>query len=239
LTIGSSADALLSIINDILDFSKLDAGKIELDEGPFDPAALVGDVATLFAPRAAEKHIAFETSVAVSARRSFIGDALRLRQILLNLISNAVKFTETGGVVIRVTAISRGSERSDLAIEVEDSGIGIDDAAKSRLFQPFEQADRSMTRRFGGTGLGLSISKRLIELMGGSIALADRPGGGTVFSVTVPLRHAAQVGEASGTCPSAAGRCWSRTTTSMPKSEHSCWSEPACRSTGRATVSKR
>jgi signal transduction histidine kinase/CheY-like chemotaxis protein/HPt (histidine-containing phosphotransfer) domain-containing protein len=185
-----SADSLMNIINDILDVSKLEAGKVELEELDFSIEAVVEDAVELMAPRAYEKQLQLVSSLDDGARRPLKGDPNRLRQVMLNLLSNAIKFTEQGFVAVeaRGTIVEPGQTR--IRIEVHDTGIGLDAEAKSRLFQKFEQADGSITRRFGGTGLGLNISKQLIELMGGSIGISDRPGGGTIFWIELTLSNA-------------------------------------------------
>ena len=187
--ISLSAGALLTIINDILDVSKLEAGKVELESVDLDLGSLVAESVGLLATLAAEKHLTLTFDVAPAARLPLQGDPARLRQILLNLLSNAVKFTETGHVAVTVQAEATEQSGMRAMIAVEDTGIGITDEQKARLFQNFEQADSSISRRFGGTGLGLSITKQLVALMGGSIRVADRPGGGTIFTVDLVLRR--------------------------------------------------
>ncbi|GGF27023.1 hypothetical protein GCM10011611_36310 [Aliidongia dinghuensis] len=197
-----SADALLDLINDILDVSKLEAGQVELETIEFALHDVVEKTIELMVPRAMEKGIELACWIDPAARRSFHGDPSRLRQVLLNLVSNAVKFTQRGHVLVEVTAEplprdpardpASGVEaaRSRIRFTVEDTGIGLNAEAKAKLFQKFQQADGSIARRFGGTGLGLNISKRLIDLMDGRIGAEDRPGGGSRFWVEVPLRHA-------------------------------------------------
>jgi len=179
-TVASSADALMAIINDILDISKLEAGRMEVETINLDFAALARDVVALVAPSAAAKHVALrcELDPGVVGLR---GDPTRLRQVLLNLLTNGVKFTETGEVALVATSMAGRGGRWRLRVEVRDTGIGVTADQKPRLFQTFEQADGSITRRFGGTGLGLAICRQLIELMGGRIGVADNPGGGSVF----------------------------------------------------------
>jgi signal transduction histidine kinase/DNA-binding response OmpR family regulator/HPt (histidine-containing phosphotransfer) domain-containing protein len=183
-----SAEALLTVINDILDLSKLEAGKLELETIDFDLEKLVEDAVELMAPRAHAKAVELVVLVDASAGRAFQGDPTRLRQILLNLLSNAVKFTAQGFVSVEARAAVGGADR--VRIEVSDTGIGLDDQTKARLFEKFAQADGTIARRFGGTGLGLSISKQLVELMGGAIGVDDRPGGGAMFWVELPLTPA-------------------------------------------------
>ena len=183
-----SAEALLTVINDILDLSKLEAGKLELEAIDFDLEMLVEDVVELMAPRAHAKGVELVTLVADGAGGAFRGDPTRLRQIVLNLLSNAVKFTAQGFISVEVRLADGVQGR--ILIEVADTGMGLDDGAKARLFEKFAQADGTIARRFGGTGLGLSISKQLVELMGGTIGVKDRPGGGAIFWIELPLEFA-------------------------------------------------
>ena len=181
-TIRDSGDALLTIINDILDFSKIEAGRMDVESQPFDLRECVESALDLIAPRATERHIdlayVFEGDVPVGVA----GDVTRLRQVLLNLMSNAVKFTEQGEVVVTVKA-----EADDvLVFAVRDTGIGLSPAGLSKLFQRFSQADSGTTRKYGGTGLGLAISRKLVELMGGTMtAASDGPGRGSTFRFTI------------------------------------------------------
>ena len=183
-----SAEALLAVINDILDLSKLEAGKLELEAIDFDLETLVEDAVELMAPHAHAKQIELVTLVDETVGRARQGDPTRLRQIVLNFLSNAVKFTAEGFVSIEVRAVADARDR--IRVEVADTGIGLDDQAKSRLFEKFTQADDTISRRFGGTGLGLSITKQLVELMDGVLGVDDRPGGGAVFWFEVPLAPA-------------------------------------------------
>ena len=192
-TVRHSADALLNVVDDILDVAKLEAGRVTLEQSDFDLAALIGKVLELMTPRAAQKGISLTFDIAEGARGAFRGEATRLRQILLNLVSNAIKFTERGGVAIVVVAEETDEDPACLRVEVRDSGIGISEEAKRRLFTPFEQADPTIARRFGGTGLGLNISRKLVELMNGEIGIADRAGGGSVFWFEVALARAGPV----------------------------------------------
>jgi PAS domain S-box-containing protein len=180
-----SAQALLDIVNGILDLSKIEAGKLMLDAVEFSPADVVERAAEALATKAHAKRLAFATYIAPDVPRRLIGDPGRLRQIVLNLISNAVKFTESGEVIIRVAPVGEVGGRDMLRVAVTDTGIGIDEAVQARLFTPFTQADGSTTRRYGGTGLGLAICKRLVEHMGGAIGVASAPGRGSTFWFTV------------------------------------------------------
>ncbi|GGF09439.1 hypothetical protein GCM10011611_13660 [Aliidongia dinghuensis] len=194
-SIQASGENLLAIINDILDISKLEAGRVELDQIDFNLEALVEGVVEIVAPKAAEKRLQLGALVHPSAKGDFRGDPNRLRQVLTNLIGNAVKFTETGSVTVEAAAVAIEGGAVVLRIEVSDTGIGIADEARGHLFQKFSQADSSITRRFGGTGLGLAISQQLVELMGGTIDLTSGPNGST-FWFTVKLDRAeAAVGQ--------------------------------------------
>ncbi|MDO9711098.1 hybrid sensor histidine kinase/response regulator [Paracraurococcus lichenis] len=183
-----SADALLTVINDILDISKLEAGRVELEEVEFDLVALVEDCATLLAPRAAEKQVDVSAFVDPRLPGRLRGDPTRLRQVLLNLVGNAVKFTEAGSIAVQATPEAGGAL---VRFEVQDTGIGIAPGVQARLFDKFSQADSSITRRYGGTGLGLAISRQLVQLMGGTIGLESAAGQGSRFWFTLPLRPAA------------------------------------------------
>lgn len=183
----NSCEALLQIINDVLDFSKMEAGRLELDEHVFDYRSVVDEVVELLKPRAAEKDLVLEAVTPPEAEGRFLGDSGRLRQVLLNLVVNAIKFTDHGGVSIRVQAAEREG-RVLLRTEVSDTGIGVPSSARDRLFGMFSQADPSMTRRYGGSGLGLAISRRLVELMGGEMGFESREGLGSTFWFQVPLR---------------------------------------------------
>jgi signal transduction histidine kinase len=178
----SSADALLTIINDILDFSKIEAGKMDIELVPFDLRLAIEEVMELLAAKAKEKGIALILRYAPGGARYVMGDAGRIRQVLTNLVGNAIKFTQAGHVLIAVEW-----EQARLRISIEDTGVGIPEDKLGCIFEKFTQADSSTTRRFGGTGLGLAISKQLVELMGGDIAVQSRPGEGSTFSFTLPL----------------------------------------------------
>lgn len=186
-TIHSSGQALLTIINDVLDFSKIDAGKLKLEIIDFDPRTTVEEVVKLLAGKAHKKGLELACLMPAELPQTLRGDPGRLRQILINLIDNAVKFTPQGEVLVRVTLAESTPEEVVVRFEVSDSGIGISLEAQARLFQSFSQADNSITRKYGGTGLGLVICKRLIELMGGQIGLESEVGRGSTFWVSVPL----------------------------------------------------
>ncbi|GAC1313313.1 MAG: hypothetical protein NVSMB21_24460 [Vulcanimicrobiaceae bacterium] len=191
LKLQTSASSLLGIINDVLDFSKIEAGKLELEAISFDLNAVLDSVADVANLRAHEKGIAFEISVDADVPTELVGDPLRIGQILLNFVSNAMKFTECGAVSIAVRVVERRDRLATLSFAVRDTGIGMSAGEQARLFQPFTQADTSTTRRFGGTGLGLAIAKSIAEGMGGTLALESRPGVGTTFEfrVSLPIRH--------------------------------------------------
>jgi len=190
-----SADALLGLLNDILDISKIEAGKLELEYRPFDLTATLNDVISLLAPRATAKGLDLTCAVHPGVPRLVCGDAGRLRQILTNLLANAVKFTERGAVVVQAEPIAGADGRPTVQFSVEDTGIGIAPDQLPRLFQNFVQADNSTTRKYGGTGLGLAISKQLAEMMGGNIGAESQPGRGSRFWFTVVLEE--QRGEAA------------------------------------------
>ncbi|MBF0181652.1 MAG: response regulator [Magnetococcales bacterium] len=185
-TLRGSGEGLLVIINDILDFSKIEAGKLTLREIDFDPVALLEELRVLFSPQAARKGIGLAFAHD-GLPRLLRGDPTRLRQILTNLISNAVKFTETGGVEVSVSRMREQGERLWLRLQVRDSGIGISPENRELLFQAFSQVDGSVARRFGGTGLGLAITRSLADLMGGTIEVSSAFGEGSLFCVDLPM----------------------------------------------------
>ncbi len=186
-TIYQSGEALLAIINDILDFSKIEAGMLSLDPIPFDLQTAVSSVVELLASRAEAKGIELIYRFAPDLRTAVIGDAGRIRQVLTNLVGNAVKFTLTGHVYVEVMSCTLPGERHGIRISVHDTGIGIPADKLRLLFQKFTQADSSTTRQFGGTGLGLAISKQLAELMGGTITVDSQNGQGSTFTIDLPL----------------------------------------------------
>ncbi len=203
-TVKTCAEGLVSIISDILDFSKIEAGRLELEHAPFDLHALAEDAVTVVADAAYRRELELLCDVAPAVPRHVVGDASRLKQVLLNLLSNAVKFTERGEVTLSVTVAgheasgeaagggdgevsSRSRNVVRVQIEVSDTGIGIAAEALPRLFESFSQADASTTRRFGGTGLGLAICRRLVGLMGGDVTVRSQLGTGTTFTIALPL----------------------------------------------------
>jgi CheY-like chemotaxis protein len=195
-TARRSADALLSIVNDILDFSKIEAGRVELESIDFDPRACVEEVADILAASAQKKGLELLVAAAPELPQRLRGDPARLRQVLLNLGSNAVKFTEAGEITLRAERASPG-EPLQVRFSVSDTGIGIPEERAHRLFQAFSQLDASTTRRYGGTGLGLVISKRLVELMGGELSVDSTLGKGSSFSFTLAF----ELGEATPAPP--------------------------------------
>ncbi|HYD07260.1 MAG TPA: ATP-binding protein, partial [Reyranella sp.] len=189
-TIRSSAAALMRIIDDVLDFSKIEAGRMELEEAPCSLRGLIANAAEMLTAQVEKKGLKLTTEVEASTPDALLADATRLHQILVNLIGNAVKFTEVGSITVRARAVDQDANGVTLALSVSDTGIGMTAEQQSRLFKPFSQADSSTTRRYGGTGLGLSIVRRLAELMGGAATLESTPGRGSTFTVTVVVRRA-------------------------------------------------
>ncbi len=194
-TVQESSDGLLSIINNILDISKLESGKIEIERVEFDLCELVDSSVDLLSVKARDKQVELHLDVTASAHGHFVGDPVRIRQVMLNLIDNAIKFTEKGSVSIQLSVLN--GNKGDIAgadsiahFEVTDTGIGMSEEARARLFEKFMQADSSFTRRFGGTGLGLAISKQLVTLMGGTIAAKGQEGVGSTFWFEIPLNRA-------------------------------------------------
>ncbi len=183
----SSGDTLLSVLNEILDLSKIEAGKMVLEKHAFNVVACARDVVELFSSTARQKGLALELRIDGEVPAHVEGDATRVRQVLSNLVGNAVKFTEHGGVTVVVQAAGSTADPHAIVLEVSDTGVGIRPQDRKRLFTPFAQADASTTRQFGGTGLGLSIAKHLVELMGGSVGLVSDLGHGSTFRVTLSL----------------------------------------------------
>ena len=185
--VKASGETLLALIEQVLDFSKIEAGRLDLEPHVFDLAALVEETVELIAPRAQAKDLAVASYVADTVPRQVVGDAARLRQVLLNLASNAIKFTDQGGLSI---VVERGSDPDAIVIAVHDTGIGIATDEQERIFHEFEQADHSAARAFLGTGLGLAISRGIIERMGGHVGVESAPGAGSTFRVTIALPQA-------------------------------------------------
>jgi PAS domain S-box-containing protein len=182
--VKTSGDALLALIEELLDYSKIEAGKIDLEHRPFALAALIEDITELLAPRAQARKLEIAAYVDERLPMEVIGDAARLRQVLLNLAGNAIKFTATGGVAL---IVEPGIWPNEISFLVRDTGIGIAPEAQQRIFREFEQADERIARSYGGTGLGLSISERIVKRMGGRITLESEPGTGSTFEVSIPL----------------------------------------------------
>ena len=185
--IRTSARSLLGIINDILDLSKIEAGKLDLEATPFDISSLVENISSMFLDQINEKGLEFIIDLGEGLPERLVGDPLRLQQVLVNLTSNAVKFTEEGEITLRITVTRESETEVTLMFEVADTGIGLDAGTSAVLFDAFAQADGSTTRKYGGTGLGLAICKRLVEMMGGSIKVASTPGEGSSFAFTAPM----------------------------------------------------
>jgi PAS domain S-box-containing protein len=188
--VRSSGDALLRVIDDILDYSKIEAGRLELEREPFDLRDCVEGALDIVAPRTSEKHVELGCLVGEDVPAGIVGDGARLRQVLLNLVSNAVKFTEQGEVIVHVDAEPAGRRKHRLHLAVRDTGIGIPQDRMDRLFESFSQVDASTARRYGGTGLGLAISKRIVELMGGTMWAESEVGKGSTFHIELTAPEA-------------------------------------------------
>lgn len=191
--IQSSTQHLLRVVSDILDFSKIEAGKVDLEIAPFELESCVRDAAAVFAARALEKGLTFDLAFGPHVRGAYLGDADRVKQIVSNLVANAVKFTEQGGVAVRVEEEDTIGERAMMEIIVSDSGPGFDDAEAHTLFERFTQADATLTRRHDGAGLGLAIADVLARAMGGSIEVRSRRGYGSTFTLRLPLDRASSI----------------------------------------------
>ncbi len=189
-TMRDSAHALLRIIDDVLDFSKIEAGRLELEETAFSLSGLIESVIATFATQAQAKGLALLSEIRPDSHDALVGDPTRVRQVLFNLLGNALKFTERGSVRVEAGTTPLGDGRAGVTLTVTDTGIGLTDEQRGRLFRPFGQADSSTTRRFGGSGLGLSIVRRLAQLMGGDVVVTSTPGAGATFEVTLVLEAA-------------------------------------------------
>jgi len=193
--ISASSEHLVRVVSDILDFSKIEAGRADLMVAPFSLEAAVHEAAELFAARAQEKGLSFSVEVAPAAQGRFVGDEVRVKQIVSNIVSNALKYTDEGGVLVRVDREDEVAGKAMLCIAVEDTGLGFDPDSSGNLFQRFAQADSSMTRSYGGVGLGLSIADALARAMNGEIVAASRPGLGSVFTIRLPLEREASASD--------------------------------------------
>ncbi|MBI5294992.1 MAG: PAS domain S-box protein [Chloroflexi bacterium] len=196
--VHNSAEALLTLLNDILDFSKIEAGKLLLNPAPFDPRQIVNEAVDLFRARAVEKEIALDVSIDPAIPSHFIGDAGRIRQVLTNLIGNAIKFTDKGGVDVHINGTPLKNDIIMVTFSVRDSGIGIPAPILPKLFEPFTQADDSITRKYGGSGLGLAISRRLADMMHGELGVDSAEGEGSTFWMSLPLQQADTTHPAEG-----------------------------------------
>jgi len=188
--LAAASQSLMQILNDVLDLSKIEAGKLAIDMTPTDVQAFVRRCAAVWAPRAQDKGLAFHFSIAADAPQYVLMDATRVGQIVFNLLSNAVKFTASGSISLRLNVEPMTDETCRLKFEVMDTGIGIAPGVVARLFTAFEQADNSISRRFGGTGLGLSISRKIADMMEGDIEVASAEGHGSTFTLALPCRYA-------------------------------------------------
>jgi PAS domain S-box-containing protein len=186
-SIHTAGKTLLSLLNDLLDFSKIESGSLELECAEFDLRHICEEVLLVLTPKAYEKNLELACVVLPEIPERFLGDGIRLKQVILNMVNNAIKFTVQGSIVIRVHQQAINQNQAIIRLEVQDTGVGISEKVRNELFNPFTQADNSTTRKFGGTGLGLSICKRLIEAMGGQIGVESREGGGAMFWFEVPL----------------------------------------------------
>jgi two-component system, sensor histidine kinase RpfC len=186
-TLGTSAHLLLAQIEDVLDMAKIEAGRVQIENAPFDLGGLISTTVKVVLPQARYRGLAVNTDVAPEAARWFLGDAHHLRQVLLNLLSNAIKFTERGEITLRVLAVNVNESDARVRFEVKDTGIGISPDKQALIFEPFAQADDSITRIYGGTGLGTTIARQLVTLMGGELGLVSELGVGSLFWVELPL----------------------------------------------------
>jgi CheY-like chemotaxis protein/two-component sensor histidine kinase len=202
--IVSASDYLLNIIDDMLDMSRIAAGEIEIKRAPFNLSKVIVDVCDLLKPQTEEKRLDFSYRLEPSVDVDVIGDASRVSQVLLNLLTNAIKFTEDGRVTLRALPVELEGEELGVAFSIEDTGIGMSEEFMRKLFTPFEQEDRYIQRRYQGTGLGLSICHQLVTLMGGSITAASTPSVGSVFTLTLPFAYAGKSEGEAGSLQEAA-----------------------------------
>ncbi|NBO19773.1 MAG: response regulator, partial [Proteobacteria bacterium] len=205
-TLQLSANSLLALINDLLDIAKIESNNVQLENEPFNLRELVEEVASIASVQAYEKGIRLNGHYAENLRQEFLGDANRLRQVLINLVTNAIKFTDRGQVSISVKAVQENEGKSTIDIEVMDTGIGIPEDKLGNIFSKFSQGDSSITRKYGGTGLGLAITKALVDRMEGQITVHSNPGGGSRFVVSLPLTHGTRPAPEALTPASASSR---------------------------------
>lgn len=203
--IMTAADLLMQLINDVLDYSKIEADQLKLEHLPFNLHSLVEDSVALFAPRAYEKDIEIHSWIAADAPRDLYGDPGRLRQILYNLIGNAVKFTEAGEISVKLALLEKGADCARIELQISDTGIGMEREVITKLFQVFTQADASTTRKYGGTGLGLAITDRIVKLMNGAIRVESCPGKGSTFYVALDLEQNEAEGATLESCTELSG----------------------------------
>jgi signal transduction histidine kinase/CheY-like chemotaxis protein/HPt (histidine-containing phosphotransfer) domain-containing protein len=200
-TIRSSAQLLMHIVNDLLDLSKLQAGKVELEALPLDLALVLEECTSMFAAAAEAKGVELTVCPPAQDASNLVGDALRIRQVLINLVGNAIKFTQQGAVVVKADVAAAAPGRADVRMTVADTGVGMSAAAIAKIFEPFTQADESTTRRFGGTGLGLAICRELAERMGGSVTVESHPNLGSTFCFRVPMQTSGPSAQAPTSTP--------------------------------------
>ena len=193
-TLGTSAHLLLAQIEDVLDMAKIEAGRVQIERKPFDLGKLLTSTVKVVLPQARYKDLAVNTEISPQAMRWFSGDSHHLRQVVLNLLANAIKFTERGEVTLRAIVLNAGSNEVRVRVEVKDTGIGIPDAKQAEIFEPFTQANDSITRIYGGTGLGTAIARQLVALMGGEIGVISKVGIGSTFWFEIPLPYAEPTG---------------------------------------------
>ena len=197
--VESSTTILMTLINDLLDFSKLDEGKVDLEAIPLDLNVVINELTMMFKPKAKSKGLSYKTSLEDKCFASYLGDVVRLKQVLLNYLSNAFKFTEQGGIELCVSVIESDEYEEKLLLEIKETGRGVSDEAKARLFHRFEQEDSSSTRLYGGTGLGLSIVQKLVELMDGEVGIRDNDPKGAVFWASFRLKKDLSISKKTGT----------------------------------------
>ena len=219
-TLKQSANSLLSILNDVLDHSKLEVGQFSLSTAQFDPRSLLSSVESALAARCAEKSVNIVAEADPRVPTHLVGDADRIRQILMNLGDNAVKFTEDGSIVITMTHRENDDGSLQLAFSIQDTGIGMSEEVKTKLFAPYTQADKTIANKYGGTGLGLSISRKLVDLMGGNIGCESREGSGSTFWFSIECQPYAADAKPSGEASPSAGPAPGQPVVGKPVSAH-------------------